>query len=316
MILDNQISHILSALNFELGIKKPEEINVKWLNDLRELIVDSGKEASKEVNKRHPRDTQLAWLSTLVIGYLAVIMNVSMDAEKASKENQSKLRTYGSLLVHIANRCVGLNLLIANGLEAPARVIMRSIYEFFWLTVVITFDARKYEMYLASSKDNELERRIWNTHFNPRELAECVEKAWAFVSDKNGHAMVYGLDETLERYRWYSKSSHPSRLHTSILTYAGYGVEGVYKPSLFGAASIGLRGIQQDLYWLTVETTYLLIHLFCYKHNLRLSRSSDLHKEIICLFIMHICASMKPKVAPEAAIKLLEVFSKNGIIVD
>ena len=316
MILDSQISEILSVLNSELRFKETEKIDHDWIDGLRETITDRAKEASQDIERRHPRDTQLAWLSTLVIGHLAFIVDILMHDENVSDELQTKIDIFGNLLVGITNRCIGLNLLIENGLEAPARVMMRSIYEFCWLATVIAFDDSKLKFYLNSRKDDALERKIWNTHFNPRELVEHVEKAWAFIASKNNHPIDYELNKTLEKYRWYTKSSHPSYVHASILTYATYDVGGTYKPNLFGAASIGILGIQQDFYWLAVETIYLLMHILFYKHGVQLSKSNYFHKQIICLVITHVCASMNPKIAPEAAIKLVNAYSESGIIVD
>jgi len=315
MILNSQISDILTALNSELGIEGSEKIDIEWFHDLRKVILERGQEAFQDIIKHHPENTQLAWLSTLVIGHLAFILDILFDNEKASEDSRTKINTYSSLLVSIANRCIGLNLLIESGLEAPARVMMRSIYEVCWLIVAITFDDSKYKAFLSSSTDDNLERKIWNRHFAPRELIKNVEEAWAFICKNEGREVNNELNETLDKYRWYTKSSHPSHLHASILSYATYDVEGIYKPSLFGAASIGLKQIQQDLYWLIVETTYILIHLFSYKHDLHLSKSNNLHKQLICLIVMHLCASMNPRAATKASIKLLNVFVKDGIIV-
>lgn len=62
-------------------------------------------------------------------------------------------------------------------LEAPSRIVFRSLVELCWTLNTITYDVEKRDIYVREKSKNQYENgKVWSKNFSPKELKKCINQ--------------------------------------------------------------------------------------------------------------------------------------------
>lgn len=281
----------------ELGIAYP---SIHMFDYFAEFVVSRNQDSFEEINKHLSKELNIAYLDIIAIGSLAMSILQENEGFYLFPRNWISNNNIPdpnvilqNLLVQIANHSLAITELVQNGLDNPARALIRINCELSWITLVITFDKDKMAASTTKKDDENWEKQIWHKYFKLNKLVDSlteIERKLGLPDD-----VLESLKKSrLETYKFYSEDIHSSFGASMIGALGADFTSDNMQFGLFGVASLQskatLNNLNLTLYYfikfflsiLKDNTLYFDIeNEFCYWSRCLVSTSIDAYEKLV-----------------------------------
>ena len=120
-----------------------------------------------------------------------------------------------TLATTLANTLLGVRQLTLMGLDAQARMLLRSFVEVADLTVATSYDYECFVNYAHSSVDPDLDRQHWSKYLRPKKIRTIISRLEKEAGLPEEH-LVMADNVRLDMYQWLSLYSHANFLGQAI----------------------------------------------------------------------------------------------------
>lgn len=154
---------------------------------------------------------------------LAIICSEYVDSPQdllwPEKEGPQGTLMLEALAATLANTLLGVRQLVLMGLDAQARVVLRSFVEVADLTVAVSYDYECFTNYACSSVDPDKDRKHWAKHLRPEKIRMIISQ-FEREMELTETYLATARDVRLDMYRWLSLYSHANLLGQAISSLA------------------------------------------------------------------------------------------------
>lgn len=147
----------------------------------------------------------------VIINCTVYFMTSGYNYQNYRKRNGEKIKdseVLSMLSFQVVNYVKSILINESNILEAPARVVFRSLIELCWILNSITYDENKRKLFVVErAKDHKIQIDIWNQNFSPKELKKCISQIEKKATDDN-ELLKYMKDFRGRLFSSYSEFTH------------------------------------------------------------------------------------------------------------
>ena len=222
-IYRKSLRKIITEFNVKVGKSKPQVITLRDLNEFQSLINAAEKDANTIVKTRLEQEMYLFYLSLQCLTSISLVLYNETDAQD-SVFLEDWLSVDGdpnpnfvlrNIVVQIVNYSLAIGTLIEDGLDYPARAILKTNNELIWQLLILLSDRAVFKNYCQFDTEEQSIKK-WQKLFAKGKIVEHIEKLEANL----GLPKEYLKDLKLWRkdaQAFYEKSL----LHSFTATHAG-----------------------------------------------------------------------------------------------
>ena len=192
---------------------------------------------------------------------------------------------FQNLLIQIVNLALSSINLIQNGFDPSAKIILRSLTELCWITIIVTFDQESMFLYYQSDENKKKNFDIRARYFNAKALKEKLCEIENKLLIDPGVKISSLKKERSSLYRFLSSYTHNSYTSTMRSAYAIPNKKDneTLKSRLFGNFSIESKTTLSLLNGLLCYSSLTLSYIIFKLHRYRFSDDNEFGKDIMVL---------------------------------
>ena len=210
----------LSSANF--NIEKIDSTSISYYQKLQDI--------QDRVKSLTGRELSIISLGLLTLSFMALTFSADETKQlipwRESDKSPNPNFVVSCLLINAVNDGIAVLKLLQDGLEYPARLVLRAFLEVSWLSIISTGDKNIMKLY-AQDLDDKSEKRLYRQHLSQEKLTEYLTRI------ENSIGLTEEDSKNLAKVRKDLYSLYSKTIHNSY-------------PAAIAGAFFSLLDVQQD----------------------------------------------------------------------
>lgn len=253
-------------------------LNLSDVDQLYSELKFISQETRKRTKQHLSDDLSLGYLGILLTGYLCLSLQHDEQIDSALNNEKSRI-VISNLILQIANHALSIINLIENGLDTSARTILRAIDELVYLTVYLTSNTSKIDVY----RNLENPSKTWFENFRMELILKEISKLEIRLGLPEELAHIFKKQRS-EFFKFYSEYIHNSYGVIMVGAYASsFDEEDILHTSLFGKESPSSKGTVANLNTILFYFNLVIFKILFEIHGHKSSLSNELWRKTSAL---------------------------------
>jgi hypothetical protein len=190
-----------------------------------------------------------------------------------------------NMFTHVVNLSLSIIHLCKQGQDFASRVLLRSLFELYCISVIIIYSEEQMELYCKTGDDTKESKEIWYKYFRPKKLLELlhnIEKD--LIEQPDIEYLDLMKNKWKDFYEFYSGISHNSYVDCMVSATCNPGnSDDILQSSLLGNYNIGIGSTIGKLNDLSFYFNLIHFNILFIKFGYRIHKDNQLWCNAILL---------------------------------